>query len=114
MLNKGAFALEIVRGDPELTADCRVRLNRGDRIGSFDCTYKPMAINTDRKDSGSLVLRELSYPSHHAVFSMTQSELPCPIKYDRKSVVDNNKISALFNYICALAMARSQTCLENE
>ena len=37
MLNKGAFALEIVRGDPELTADCRVTLNRGDRIGSFDC-----------------------------------------------------------------------------
>ena len=37
MLNKGAFALEIVRGDPELTADCRVTLNRGDRIGSLDC-----------------------------------------------------------------------------
>ena len=36
MLNKGAFALEIVRGDPELTADCRVTLNRGDRIGSLD------------------------------------------------------------------------------
>ena len=39
MLNKGAFALEIVRGDPELTADCRVTLNRGDRIGSLDCTH---------------------------------------------------------------------------
>ena len=39
MLNKGAFALEIVRGDPELTADCRVTLNRGDRIGSLDCNY---------------------------------------------------------------------------
>ena len=38
MLNKGAFALEIVRGDPELTADCRVTLNRGDRIGSLDCS----------------------------------------------------------------------------
>ena len=38
MLNKGAFALEIVWGDPELTADCRVTLNRGDRIGSLDCT----------------------------------------------------------------------------
>ena len=37
MLNKGAFAIEIVRGDPELTADCRVTLNRGDRIGSLDC-----------------------------------------------------------------------------
>ena len=37
MLNKGAFTLEIVRGDPELTADCRVTLNRGDRIGSLDC-----------------------------------------------------------------------------
>ena len=40
MLNKGAFALEIVRGDPELTADCRVTLNRGDRIGSLDCIPK--------------------------------------------------------------------------
>ena len=40
MLNKGAFALEIVRGGPELTADCRVTLNRGDRIGSLDCTCK--------------------------------------------------------------------------
>ena len=39
MLNKGAFALEIVRGDPELTADCRVTLNRGDRIGSLDCSH---------------------------------------------------------------------------
>ena len=39
MLNKGAFALEIVRGDPELTADCRVTLNRGDRIGSLDCIW---------------------------------------------------------------------------
>ena len=39
MLNKGAFALEIVRGDPELTADCRDTLNRGDRIGSLDCIY---------------------------------------------------------------------------
>ena len=40
MLNKGAFALEIVRGDPELTADCRVTLNRGDRIDSLDCIIK--------------------------------------------------------------------------
>ena len=39
MLNKDAFALEIVRGDPELTADCRVTLNRGDRIGSLDCIH---------------------------------------------------------------------------
>ena len=46
MLNKGAFALEIVRGDPELTADCRVMLNRGDRIGSLDCSFKKCALNT--------------------------------------------------------------------
>ena len=46
MLNKGAFALEIVRGDPELTADCRVTLNRGDRIGSLDC----IIINQQKND----------------------------------------------------------------
>ena len=44
MLNKGAFALEIVRGDPELTADCRVTLNRGDRIGSLDCITNIISI----------------------------------------------------------------------
>ena len=47
MLNKGAFALEIVRGDPELTADCRVTLNRGDRIGSLDCMCTPFQIVYD-------------------------------------------------------------------
>ena len=53
---------------------------------SFHCmtTYKSTAITTDRKDSDSSVQRELSYPSRHALFSVTQSKLPCPIKYDRK------------------------------
>ena len=52
----------------------------------FHCmtTYKPTAITTDRKDSDSSVQRELSYPSRHAVFRVTQSKLPRPIKYDRK------------------------------
>ena len=48
MLNKGAFALEIVRGDPELTADCRVTLNRGDRIGSLDCNYNTEKVIFDK------------------------------------------------------------------
>ena len=47
-------------------------------------TYKPTAITTDRKDSDSSVQRELSYPSRHAVFRVTQSKLPRPIKYDRE------------------------------
>ena len=56
----------------------------------FHCmtTHEPTTITTDRKDSGSLVQRGLSYPSRHAIFSVTQLELPCPIKYDHKSVVD--------------------------
>ena len=50
----------------------------------FHCmiTYKPTAITTDRTDSGSSVERDLSYLSQHAVFSVTQSELPHSIKYD--------------------------------
>ena len=76
----------------------------------FHCMtmYKPTVITTDRKHSGSLVQRELTYPSRHAVFSVTQSELPHTIKYDRSRWSINNKISALFNYICALSVARSQ------
>ena len=57
----------------------------------FHCmtTYKPTTITTDRKYYGSSVQRELSYPSGHAVFSVTKSDVPRPIiKYDRKSVVD--------------------------
>ena len=54
----------------------------------FHCmiTYKPTAITTDRKDSCSSV--------QHVVFSVTQSELPRPIKYDRKSVVDKQQDSS--------------------
>ena len=52
----------------------------------FHCmtTYKSTAITTDRKDSDSSVKRERSYPSRHALFSVTQSKLPRPIRYDRK------------------------------
>ena len=32
--------------------------------------------STDRKDSDSSVQRELSYPSRHALFSVTQWKLP--------------------------------------
>ena len=56
--------------------------------------YEPTAITTDGKDSGSLVQRELSYPSQHVIFSVTQLELPRPIKYDHKSVVDNQEDSS--------------------
>ena len=37
MLNKGAFALEIVRGDSELAAYGRVTLNTGGRYSRFEC-----------------------------------------------------------------------------
>ena len=56
----------------------------------FHCMtmYTTTAITTDQKDSGSSVQRELSNPSWHAVSSVTKSELPRPIKYDLKSVID--------------------------
>ena len=48
--------------------------------------YDHIIINPD----DSSVQRELLYPSRHALFGVTQSKLPRPIKYDgsRKSVVD--------------------------
>ena len=48
--------------------------------------YDHIIINRD----DSSVQRELLYPSRHALFGVTQSKLPRPIKYDgsRKSVVD--------------------------
>ena len=52
--------------------------------------YKPTVITTDEKDCGSFVQHELSCPrpSRHIVFSVTQSELLLPIKYDLNAVVD--------------------------
>ena len=48
--------------------------------------YDHIIINRD----DSSVQRELLYPSRHALFGVTQSKLPRPIKYDgsRKLVVD--------------------------
>ena len=72
MLNKGAFALEIVRGDPELTADCRVTLNRGDRIGSLDCMFLGNERMSKSQNHVIIQIEKLKLPSQYLIFALTK------------------------------------------
>ena len=66
----------------------------------FHCmtTYKPKGITLDQKDSGSLVQRELSYPSWHAVFSVTSTLIRLRICVITQLKYEKNAIN---NYLVA-------------